>query len=217
MKKFGQVFQRELKHYVLLRNRIETELEKGLRLLLIPREKTPVDEQVLTLVDFLKEINHVVVECFKSGQISSGLHQLRLAQEVVHKLFVMHLDPKLANRKRISPSEIREKMERHGFPHWRDFYQQLSSISHLNIDFVEQIYPCLSMRSKITKESKMFIEYYLVILNVLNTKALYVVYKRLKPKLGGDYQELVKVYSELEIIVQQDWDHVHGKQEAVFN
>ena len=214
--KFGHLFQKELKHYVLFRRKIERELTRAIRLLKILRDKSPLDRQILTLVDFLLEINKVVTDCFRLGYLSSGLHQLRLAQEVAHKLLAVRMRPSLAKKKRVGPGEVRKILENGGLPHWKDFYSELSKVTHHHRDFQDTVYPEIRFPAKPTKDNEVFIEFYLMVLNNFNMKALAVILTQLKPHLGGDYRELASAWDKLEPVAAADWESANEKLKTFY-
>jgi hypothetical protein len=209
--KFGRLFQKELKHYVLFRRKIERELKCAIRLFKIPKDISPLEVHLITSADLMLEINQVVTDCFKRGLVSSGLHQLRLAQEVAHKMFAMHLKPSLAKKKKVLPREVREILEQAGYPDWKDIYKYLSNISHQNRGFLINQYPYYRRGSKVTEDHEISLECWLMVLNIFNMKALYVICKRLKPHMGSDYQHLVAAYWRLEQIANADWDATNKK------
>ena len=212
MSKFGRFFRTKMRHYVILRNKIEKKLVETLRMYSVVQDKTPSEEMMILLTEYLLEVNEVIVWSLKQGAITCALHNLRLAQEIVHKIFVLYHNPKLAAKAKISPSEVRKKMEKLGFPGWGEFYAQLSDVTHHNKEFVEKVYPLISQSSSISEDSKMFVEYYFMILHVLNLKVLGVLYNGLAPRMGGDYKVLKINFEALESVVQSDWDRVHLKQ-----
>ncbi|MCK4607596.1 MAG: hypothetical protein KAU35_09900 [candidate division Zixibacteria bacterium] len=214
--KFGRIFQKELKHYVLFRRKIERELSRAIKLLRIHRGKSPLDVQVMALADFMLEINQVVADCFKHGFLSSGLHQLRLAQEVAQKLLALHLKPPLAKRKKMTPGEVREVLEQGGIPHWRELYSELSKVTHHHSDFIHRVYPEIRTGAKATADNAVFIEFYLMILNDFNMKALFVILNQLKPHLGRDYGVLLAAYDELDPVAAADWETANANVEASF-
>lgn len=209
--KFGQILHRRLRHYIIFRRKIEKELSSAIRLLKIVKNKSDLEIQVISLVDFMLEINQVITFCFIHGYLSSGLHHLRLAQEVAHKLWAMHIQPSLAKKKSVEPRKVREILEQAGYPDWKDIYKYLSNISHQNRGFLINQYPYYRQGSKVTEDHEISLECWLMVLNIFNMKALYVISKRLKPHMGADYQHLVAAYWRLEQIANADWDATDKK------
>ncbi|MCK4606368.1 MAG: hypothetical protein KAU35_03615 [candidate division Zixibacteria bacterium] len=157
------------------------------------------------------EINQVITDCFRHGYLSSGLHHLRLAQEVAHKLWAMHMRPALAKKQRVEPSKVRDILKEADYPDWKGVYKYLSSISHQNREFVINQYPFFRQGSNATEDHVIALECWLMVLNVFNIKALYVIFKRLKPHMGGDYQHLVAAYVRLEQVANADWEATDKK------
>ena len=201
-----------MRHYTWLRNNIEKELLKGIAHLRKMPKKTPLDYQVISLADFMIEISRVVVSCFKEGYISSGLHQLRMAQEVAHKMGAMRLRPRLADKEQTKPGNVRKILEEEGLPHWKDVYKYLSDISHQNKNFMLGFYGDIRKGSKPSRKAKALIESHLMVLNIFSMKALYVLFKQLEQRLSkSSYLELVNAYRRLDDIAESDWDTVDVK------
>ena len=166
----------------------------------------------MLLADLLVEVCDVIVWCMKKGAVTTSLHNLRQAQEIVHKMFVFQLYPELAEKERITPGEVRKRMGTKDFHDWKEFYDQLSDVVHNNRTFMQNRFPLLSERCPPNADSKVFIEYNLVILNFLSLKALEVLYNVLIPRLGGDATELQTALTDLKTPSQHDWDYIHKKQ-----
>ncbi len=128
----------------------------------------------------------------------------------------MYHKPSLAKKKKVSASEVRDVLEKEGFPNWKQFYNELSIISHHYSDFVFKLYHQLRLGSPVTKEDTVFIGYYLMILNNFNMKALYVIFKCLKPHMGGDYSHLVETYNRLEASAKEQWKKASATAEAFY-
>lgn len=151
----------------------------------------------------------------RAGALSTALHNLRLVQEVVFKMLAFQLEPALADKPRVTPGEVRKLVESRDFPHWREFYDNLSEVSHHNRDFVLKAYPDLDYVLPESAIGRAFVEYHLLILIVLDMRALNVAYIRLEDTMGSDYQKLVKRHRKLEIRVDNAWNRVHTKTETL--
>ncbi|MCK4373413.1 MAG: hypothetical protein KAW61_09700, partial [candidate division Zixibacteria bacterium] len=90
-KKFGQAFHKQLRHYAILQRKVNTELRGSIRLLTQVSDNSTLDCQLIMLAKFLLECNNSTLDCFKQGNISSGIHLLRLAQEIALKMCAFHL------------------------------------------------------------------------------------------------------------------------------
>ncbi len=211
MLKFGQVFQEDLKPIIEIKNNLVNRLIEGYTSLKHHSNKNNYEIYLLTSLDFLFEVNEVIIICFKDGYISSGLHNLRLAQEIVHKLKAIDLEPELIDKSKIEPREVREILKKHDLPDWKDFYSQLSDITHYKKNFHEKIYHVLRSEGEISSDSIMFIEFYLVILLIFNHNTLRILYKHLRKLNEEQYPELVNIYNDLDTLIDEEWIRVNKK------
>jgi len=216
-KKFGQAFQKQLRHHANLVRKVDKELASSVRLLTRLSDNSPLDCQLVTLSEFLSECNHATLECFKQGFISSGIHVLRLGQEIALKICAFHNKPKLAEKRRIEPKEVRKVLGNKAANGWAKLYSDLSDVSHHNRSFVEKIYPLLSPNAQISPTCLVLLEIYITLLSNYTMKALYVVNKRLQPRVGQRYAALVGVYNRLHKAVEKDWDTLPSKQQALLS
>ncbi len=214
-KKFGQAFQKQLRHYASLLRNADKELASSVRLLMQLSDKSPLDCQLVTLSVFLSECNHATLECFKQGFISSGIHVLRLAQEIALKICAFHSKPELAQKEKLWPAEVRNVLGDEAADGWAKLYSDLSDVSHHNRSFVEKIYPLLSPNAKISQTCLVLLEIYMTLLNHYTIKALYVVNKRLQPRVGCRYEALVDAFNRLHEAVEKDWSQLQSKQQAL--
>jgi len=203
--KFGRIFQKQLRHHVILRRKIERELIKCSRQLRRLKRKSQLDTHIILLVDFLLEINQAVTECFKLGYVSSGLHELRLAQEISHKLLAIQLKPQLVGKKKVSAREVRDVLKEQGLADWKGAYNRLSMVSHHYKQFLEEWYPSMRINASIAESDIEFLKYWLTVLNILNMKALAVLLTQLKPHVGAGDDTLFSRWSKLDRAVQADW------------
>ena len=216
-KKFGQFAKCEIRHDFLINKKLENQIILCRRLLNILRNKSQLHIRILGLTGILIESNQVAVDAFKSGHITSGMLILRHVQENVdQQLAIIHL-PSLVKIEQIQPGHARKVNEKNRIPPWKDTYGQLSEITHLNKTFVIHKYPAIMLPGRITKLSKMWVEYYIVQLNHYLSKSLFALYLLLEPRMGGDITELGETLKYFTSTIKIDWKRVNKKVKVVFS
>ena len=168
--KYGYLFRGPIRRSLSVNRRIQSQLAKCV-------EDIPASNQLALLGSILTEDNDVIITSFKGGYLVPALNQLRHAQEVSNKIFAFHVSPQLRDKPKVHPTTASQEFSRKGLKGWGEKYTILSQITHVNRDFLVNIYPSLRQSIPTSENMENLITYHICTLNVLCSRALFVLVK----------------------------------------
>ncbi len=137
-----------------------------------------------------------LVICLRSGNIATSYVLLRTVQEISNRIFVTNIDPKTVGKK-LTPGEVRQRIEVAGYPHWRSYYDSLCDVAHQNPDFIRSYWKIQPTRKR-SQLTDILVEECLATTNLFCAKSLGILYDQLAPYLGQDAKLLKEKFAPIE-------------------
>lgn len=199
--KYGPYIREELGHYLQLGRELDGSLVEATNLI-VSQKPSQVNTQLVNLSQIVMDTNCVVFFTISEGFHANAMHELRYAQEASMKMAAFQKRPNMATKRESPPGAVRETLNMTEPVGWKRCYKELSQASHLDRDFV-LAYSYLNPTAPITQIGKLFVDYHLALLYLIDLVALYAL--TLQMAAVGEREHALRWRTKYEELQEAVW------------